>query len=343
MSSMSYGSMSQEAMKKGKCDSACWPERLGAYRWHLRLISYHFGAMTFHLSLRNRGFYRIRPLLAYSIQGDRDEELQCFISLQEPGSQPNTKGDLKYQPWSTTFDVHSDKVEKLHIEIAQKSRPLLASRTLIVEDLSNLCPEDDCSYTKELNLTPKGILRFTIGYFEDENASQNNSRRFSHHFRTLESGFHHRRGAVKLQNVHEAKGHAFVAKFFRQPTFCAFCKEFLWGFGKQGYQCLACQVAVHKKCHEKFLGKCTGSTLKSQATQYLRERFKIDVPHRFQVHTFKSPTFCDHCGSLLYGFRKQGLKCTHGVGTSWKLRIVVDVSGNIPSEINCLDRNCLEE
>lgn len=48
-----------------------------------------------------------------------------------------------------------------------------------------------------------------------------------------------RRGAVKHQRTHDTNGHKFVAKFFRQPTFCAFCKEFLWGFGKQGYQCIS--------------------------------------------------------------------------------------------------------
>lgn len=39
------------------------------------------------------------------------------------------------------------------------------------------------------------------------------------------------------------------------------------------------------------------------------QRFNINVPHRFQVHNFMRFTFCDHCGSLIYGFVRQGLQC----------------------------------
>jgi len=122
-----------------------------------------------------------------------------------------------------------------------------------------------------------------------------------------------RRGALKKRKVHVVNNHKFYSRFFRQPTFCGLCKKFLWGFGKQGYQCETCHLTLHRACHSKVLAECPGVEVGHQSVREnnseLQKRFKINVPHQFEGHTYRSLNFCDHCGSLLWGLRQQGLKC----------------------------------
>ncbi|NXS20307.1 KPCD kinase, partial [Mystacornis crossleyi] len=118
-----------------------------------------------------------------------------------------------------------------------------------------------------------------------------------------------RRGAIKQAKIHYIKNHEFIATFFGQPTFCSVCRDFVWGLNKQGYKCRQCNAAIHKKCIDKIIGRCTGTAANSRDTMFQKERFNIDMPHRFRVYNYMSPTFCDHCGSLLWGLVRQGLKC----------------------------------
>ncbi|EMP30649.1 Protein kinase C eta type [Chelonia mydas] len=113
------------------------------------------------------------------------------------------------------------------------------------------------------------------------------------------------------RRVHQVNGHKFMATYLRQPTYCSHCKEFIWGvFGKQGYQCQVCTCVVHKRCHHLIVTACTcQNNIDKTDTKVLEQRFGINIPHKFRIHNYKVPTFCDHCGSLLWGIMRQGLQC----------------------------------
>ncbi|XP_030628019.1 protein kinase C, eta, b [Chanos chanos] len=179
----------------------------------------------------------------------------------------------------------------------------VANCTIQLEDL--ITPTNtNQTFEGWVNLEPEGSVYISIslsGSFTDDEATQNGWK--SH------KELSRKRQRALRRKVHQVNGHKFMATFLKQPTFCCHCNNFIWGvFGKQGYQCQVCTCVVHKKCHHLVVTECP--RMKKQASEERQsQRFSINVPHRFSVHNYKVPTYCNHCGSLLYGVIKQGLQC----------------------------------
>nr|XP_040054981.1 LOW QUALITY PROTEIN: protein kinase C eta type [Gasterosteus aculeatus aculeatus] len=170
-----------------------------------------------------------------------------------------------------------------------------------------------------MDLEPEGKVYVHItlnGSFTDDDAIVKERKSFKQFTRK-------RQGALR-RKIHQVNGHKFMSTFLRQPTFCFHCKEFIWGvFGKQGYQCQVCTCVVHKRCHQHVVTTCPRMK-KPAKEQPINPGFSINIPHMFNVHNFKSPTFCDHCGSLLWGIVKQGLHCK-----ICKMNVHIRCKGNV--------------
>ncbi|XP_071776642.1 protein kinase C theta type isoform X2 [Centroberyx gerrardi] len=254
--------------------------------------------------------FEIDPGLAY-----HEEVLSpyCAVYMKEAvdtekGQVYKQKKPTMYPPWSTTFDAHVHRGRVMHVMVKDRTAELKSEATVALDTLASRCKKENGKLEIWLELKPQGRLLMEARYYL-EKSGQSEGDMESEREREGLFALHQRRGAIKQAKVHVVKCHEFSATFFPQPTFCSVCKEFVWGLNKQGYQCRQCNAAIHKKCIDKVIAKCTGSAVNSKETMIHKERFKIDMPHRFKVYNYKSPTFCEHCGTLLWGLAKQGLKC----------------------------------
>ncbi|KAK7819759.1 hypothetical protein U0070_012365 [Myodes glareolus] len=251
-----------------------------------------------------------------------DEASQPFCAVKmkealstERGKTLVQKKPTMYPEWKSTFDAHIYEGRVIQIVLMRAAEDPLSEVTVGVSVLAERCKKNNGKAEFWLDLQPQAKVLMSVQYFlEDGDCKQSMRSEEEAKFPTM-----NRRGAIKQAKIHYIKNHEFIATFFGQPTFCSVCKEFVWGLNKQGYKCRQCNAAIHKKCIDKIIGRCTGTAANSRDTivswalgvggLFQKERFNIDMPHRFKVYNYMSPTFCDHCGSLLWGLVKQGLKC----------------------------------
>uniref|UniRef100_G3NEB9 Protein kinase C n=1 Tax=Gasterosteus aculeatus aculeatus TaxID=481459 RepID=G3NEB9_GASAC len=164
----------------------------------------------------------------------------------------------------------------------------VANCTIQLEDLLQ---NGTRHYEDWIDLEPEGkvyvVIDLSGSSTEATGTNENEERVFRERI-----GPRRRQGAVR-RRVHQVNGHKFMATYLRQPTYCSHCRDFIWGvLGKQGYQCQGDHM------HYSSDNATVGS-----------QRFSVNMPHKFSIHNYKVPTFCDHCGSLLWGLMRQGLQC----------------------------------
>eukprot|EP01114_Cavostelium_apophysatum_P015852 TRINITY_DN4404_c0_g1_i1.p1 TRINITY_DN4404_c0_g1~~TRINITY_DN4404_c0_g1_i1.p1 ORF type:complete len:579 (+),score=100.79 TRINITY_DN4404_c0_g1_i1:116-1852(+) len=69
--------------------------------------------------------------------------------------------------------------------------------------------------------------------------------------------------------------HKFEETHFSRPKYCQWCDGFIWGLGKQGFQCTVCKYAIHKRCRPNIPNKGCGDALKRPPPDQLGDISKI--------------------------------------------------------------------
>ncbi|XP_041418430.1 protein kinase C epsilon type isoform X2 [Xenopus laevis] len=236
--------------------------------------------------------------------------LDTYIAVNVDDSrigQTSTKQKSNNPTWHDDFSTDVSNGKRIELAVFHDAPigydDFVANCTIQFEDLLQ---NGSRHFEDWIDLEPEGKVYVIIDLSgsSGEAPKENEERVFRERMRPRK-----RQGAVR-RRVHQVNGHKFMATYLRQPTYCSHCRDFIWGvIGKQGYQCQVCTCVVHKRCHELIITKCAGLKKQETPDEVGSQRFSVNMPHKFGNHNYKVPTFCDHCGSLLWGLMRQGLQC----------------------------------
>lgn len=237
------------------------------------------------------GTLNIKLVEAVCLKENDSKNLDLFVSIDEqtePIYQASTSQKNSKLTFNECFSSEVKDGEKIKFTIfndAPKSADdFIANCSLSIEDIQKKEKENGV-YDLWYDLEPKGSIHFVVEFIE----SKENSRRHS----------------VLRKKLHQVNGHKFQATLLSQPSYCSCCNEFIYGIGLQGYKCTLCNSVVHKRCHKNVSNKCKGIKLVFSDD----EEEKLSAKHEFSDTHFLKPTFCQHCGTMIYGMYKQGVKC----------------------------------
>ncbi|XP_071833350.1 serine/threonine-protein kinase D3-like isoform X2 [Apostichopus japonicus] len=111
-----------------------------------------------------------------------------------------------------------------------------------------------------------------------------------------------------------------VKQEFPAHDFLGVCEKLLFFRHTVGTPYQLAQLTSASEITDGTLVECILSAAATVEDRQIR-------PHTLFVHSYKSPTFCDFCGQLLFGLVRQGLKC-EGCGGNFHKRCAYRIPNN---------------